>query len=177
MKWLSNITGGYSSSAKVVDGALILSLPDAVSPVVWRMELDDVKAASLGIEPKDNNVYVLTMKEGKGDTKEIAPFDNKDKAVKALMAASSALENSQGATRANDNAAARPNGNFLSQLLSAAVGLVILAVLLFSIARMGPEIRTTETIANGGPAAQGSSAAPAGSPGTPQSADDFLRGR
>ena len=69
MKWLSNITGGYSSSAKVVDGALILSLPDAVSPVVWRMELDDVKAASLGIEPKDNNVYVLTMKEGKGDTK------------------------------------------------------------------------------------------------------------
>lgn len=178
MNWLANITGGYTSSAKVVDGALVLSLPDAVSPVVWRMELEDVKAAALGIEPKGEH-FVLTMKEGKSEIKEIAPFDNKDKAVKALMAASNALENSQGAVRSNDNnvSSGKAKGNFLGQLMSAIVGLVILVVLLFALSRMGPEIRTTETIANGGPAAQSSSAAPAGSPGTPQSADDFLRGR
>lgn len=174
MKLLEKITGGYTSSAKVVDGALILSLPDAVSPVVWRMELEDVKAAALEIEAKDN-VYILIMKEGKADKKEIAPYDSKTKAVKALMAASRALENAQSRSKANDNTSnsSSEKGN---NAVSAIIAILILIVLIFAIVNMGPRVQTPTDLATGGASQTG--AVPAqGSPGTPQSANDFLMGR
>lgn len=57
MKWLENLTGGYSSSAKVVNDTLVLSLPDAKSPIVWRMELTEIKAAAFELQEKEGNQY------------------------------------------------------------------------------------------------------------------------
>src|SRR5688500_11156310 len=98
-KLIQSVTGGYASSAKVVDGALILSLPDALSPVVWRMDLGHVESSALEVRPQDNGTYMLTLKTPREDLHNIAPYSSRGPAVKALMAASRALEHGQGRSR------------------------------------------------------------------------------
>lgn len=94
--FLRNLTGEYSATAKVVDGSLILSLPDAISPVVWRMELGPVKSAALEVRDQADGTHVLTLKTPRNDVHDIAPFASRGQAVRALMAVSRALENSHG---------------------------------------------------------------------------------
>lgn len=98
MEWIKKLTGGYSSSAKVVDGTLIISLPDAISPVVWRMDFGHAKSSAIEVRDNDGH-YVLILKTPKGDVNDIAPFDSKSKAVNALMAVSKAMEHGQGQIR------------------------------------------------------------------------------
>lgn len=87
----------YQSSAKVVDGNLILSLPDAINPVVWRMELGSVKASALEIRPSaDNTAFLLSLKTPKGEVYDIAPYTTRDQALRALMRVSSALQSAHG---------------------------------------------------------------------------------
>ena len=81
----------HSASAKVVDGSLVLSLPDAVMPVVMRLSLDDVKSATLGVEEKEGYFY-LVVRFSETEARDIAPYDRREGAVNALMTASSALE-------------------------------------------------------------------------------------
>ncbi len=81
----------HSSSAKVVDGSLVLSLPDAITPVVMRLSLEEAKSAAFTVlEKKDK--HVLTVQFSEKESREIAPYDSKEQAVAALMAASAALE-------------------------------------------------------------------------------------
>ena len=42
--------GNYQSSARVVDGKLILSFPHALTPVVWQMDLSQTKASALEVQ-------------------------------------------------------------------------------------------------------------------------------
>lgn len=86
----------YISTAKVIDGVLILSLPDAVSPVVWQMELGQSKASALEIRNAENGQFILTLKTPRQDVLDIAAYANRDAAIKALLAASAALEKAQG---------------------------------------------------------------------------------
>jgi len=89
-----------SASARVVDGKLILSLPDASTPVVWQMDLTQTKASALEVRHnQDKTVFTLTLKTPKGETLDIAPFDSREFAVEGLMAASFALENAHGQIR------------------------------------------------------------------------------
>jgi len=51
------------SSAEVVDKHLILSLPNAVEPIVWRMALDKIGTASFEIKHvKASDSYKLILK-------------------------------------------------------------------------------------------------------------------
>ncbi len=186
MKWIANITGGYSSSARVVDGTLILSLPDAVSPVVWRMDLGHVTASALEVREKGDGIYILTLKTPKGDVSEIAPFADRSRAVRALMAVSTAMENAQGqmrpatSTAANDTQtaaplpAARKGGNAVAGI----VGIIILLGLIAFFVSMGPRPQNIEGAsgANAFSPAAGSTGSVT-EPGRPVSADDFLRSR
>lgn len=86
----------YTSNAKVIDGVLILSLPDAISPVVWQMELGQSKSSALEIRNSDDGKFILTLKTPRQDVLDIASYANKDVAIKALMATSQALEKAQG---------------------------------------------------------------------------------
>ncbi len=93
-------SGKHHSSARVVDGKLILSFPGALTPVVWQMELAEAKASALEIrESKDKTAHVLTLKTMKGEAVEIAPFAGKAEAVEALVAVAKALEGAQGKIR------------------------------------------------------------------------------
>lgn len=86
----------YTSSAKIIDGILILSLPDAISPVVWQMELGQSKSSALEIRNSDDGNFILTLKTPRQDVLDIATYANKDVAIKALLVTSQALEKAQG---------------------------------------------------------------------------------
>jgi len=94
-KMITVMTGKYKSSAKVVDGTLILSLPGALSPVVWRWDLGQAKASALEVTEKDG-VFTLILKTPRGEVQEVAPFATRVKALEALMAVSKAMENAKG---------------------------------------------------------------------------------
>ena len=81
-----------NASARVVGGKMILSLPDAIAPVVWQMDLGPVKASALEVTPnEDANEFTLTLKATGVKSTEIAKFDNREFAVEPPMAACEAL--------------------------------------------------------------------------------------
>lgn len=188
-KLIESITGGYSSSASVVDGSLIISLPDAVSPVVWRMELEPAKSSALEIKEKDG-LFVLTFKTQQGDEKDVAPFKNKATAVKALMTISTALQHApvyaHNAAAANANNAAPPQAvpaapaeSKGSKALTTFGGLAVLVLLVYIFMQMTPKQPYIPSDNNG--ANNAASSAPMASgvdarkaTGVPVSADDFL---
>ncbi len=99
-----------TSSAEVVNDHLVLSLPNAEEPVVWRMALKDMGTASFEIKPvKNSNVHKLVLKPKKGTAEIIAPFQDKDTALEALIKASDALQS--GGTSKKNNGAANETEN------------------------------------------------------------------
>jgi hypothetical protein len=169
--FLKKWTNKNSSSAKVVDGSLILSLPDAINPVVWRMELGNVKASALEVLTVNDNVFQLSLKTAKGEVHEIAPFDTRDKAVQALMNVSSALQNAHGkmtpvssttTQTAPVHQTAEGSSSVWKWLLSI-VG-ILFAIYILSLLFVGA------------PSTPSSSAAGAVESGIPMSADQYLRG-
>ncbi len=81
------------TTANVVDNHLILSIPNAETPVLWRMELKKTGAASFEVKEDKNGSYLLVVKPTKTTSETIAPFEDKQDAIDALMAASNALQN------------------------------------------------------------------------------------
>lgn len=162
-------------SAKILDGVLILTLPDAQRPVVWQMELGQTKASAMEVREQDD-AFILVLKTPRQDVVEIAPYDSRDKAVRALLAISKALESAQGQLRPN----AANSNQFLpavipqsepgrSKLARIAIGAVILAALIFAFT----QIKTPQPAADISPAA-GTTAPAASATGEPLSADDYL---
>ena len=88
---IDNITGGYKSSAKVTSGMLVLSLPDAVTPVVWRMDLSVAKSSAIEVRETEDQKYELVLKTPKADAHKIATYEFKVKATQALMAITKAM--------------------------------------------------------------------------------------
>jgi len=176
MNLIECITGGYSSSAKVVGNTLILSLPDARSPVVWRMELGEIKAASFEIKQEGDN-WTLVMKVPKGEAQNIAPFENKTRAVHALMAASRAMEQATVAkSAANDAGApvAQPRKGNKGQIFAGIIGVAVVGFIIFAITQ-GPQ-----SMQHGAPTAASTAQTaeePANKAGVPVSADSFLMNR
>lgn len=185
---IEKITGGYSSSAKVVDGTLVLSLPDALSPIVWRMELGHVKASALEVRDADNDTFVLTLKTPREDVHDIAPFATRAAAIKALMAVSHALEQQHytapaaAAAAANDtNETAAPTPQSLgkatgkkSKALTGLIALLILGGLIMLLMNMTPKSASFPGVSDQTASFAGN---PAATTGVPVSADDFLRAR
>ncbi len=96
----STMADKYISTAKVIDGILILSLPDAISPIVWQMELGQSKSSALEIRDGENGQFILTLKTPRQDVLDIATYANRDLAIKALLVTSAALEKGQGQLKA-----------------------------------------------------------------------------
>ena len=133
----------YVSTAKVIDGVLILSLPDALTPVVWQMELGQSKSSALEIRDNGDSKFLLALKTPRQDVLEIATYSNRDLAIKALLVASQAMEKAHGQLKAaTPNAypvpALSPSSIGTSSLLKGALsfllkligGIILLALLL-----------------------------------------------
>lgn len=184
---LRKMKGNYVTSAKVVDGTLILSAPDAVSPVVWRWDLAQVASSALEIKESKDNGYILALKTPKGEVCEVAPFDNRDKAMVALMAVSRAMEGAQGHIKAANStpksastaekvvvAAPEKQKNELVQWLIAIFGVLGIVALFFYLMTVSPETASTGYVSSS--SSVNGAANPKESTGVPVSADDFLGG-
>ncbi len=165
----------HQASARVVDGKLVLSFPHAITPVVWQMDLTQVKASALEVhENKDTGVATLVLKTPGGSGSDVAPFEKKSQAVEALMAVSRALENAQGQIRpaaVETMAPAHTRQPFSPGKWIAAILALFMIFILFNI--WGSNLPQPSMVAgetSGGLAAQ----APAAEAGVPLSADDFL---
>ncbi|MGE4313591.1 MAG: hypothetical protein AB7E85_04895 [Pseudobdellovibrionaceae bacterium] len=88
----------YAPSAQVVDGTLILSLPDAISPVVWQMELGKTKASAIEVR-EEGSAHKLVLKTPQADVYHIADYADRDRATDALLTVSSAMRMAQGQLR------------------------------------------------------------------------------
>lgn len=192
-RMLENMTGNYSATASVVDGTLILSLPDALTPVVWRLDLGHAKASALEVRDHEDGSFTLLLKTPRGDVNEIARFATRGRAITALMSVTHAMEQSHGQfrpaayggepynaahlpvpvlrKRGKAHAAANSNSNGKGWL----GGLVALALIILLggiILNMGPKQVASTAALN--PAA---GTPPSQAAGVPVSADDFLNNR
>lgn len=164
----------YKDNASVVDGKLILSFPNATKPIVWQMDLQNIKESAL--ELNDNKEgFELAFKTPKGETKTIAPFPNRDQALNGLMVASKALEKAHGHIHQKQSQMqplqTQPHTHkkgLGKTLLIILAGLGLIALLMTLLSAMQAKTITTQRPS----AATGQSAeAPTG---VPLSADDFL---
>lgn len=159
-------------SAKIVDGILVLTLPDAIRPVVWQMELGQTKSSGMEVRELNDGTFVLMLKTPRQDVQEIAPYAKREHAIRALLAVSKALESAQGLLRgANNNhlpVIIPETAVGRTKMTRIAIGLVLVLGLLFLFTRMGPPNPESLT-----PAA-GTTAAPTTTTGEPLSADDYL---
>ncbi|MAH04248.1 MAG: hypothetical protein CL561_01665 [Alphaproteobacteria bacterium] len=185
-----------NANASVVDGKLILSFPEALTPIVWQMDLNDAKSSAFEVVEDGKNFALITKKQGAQKKESIAPFSTRNEAVAALMATSSALKNGHGHIQPySAQSAIQPAGQPVYHMPSssetnksnigkwfiAILCLIIIGALITIMSSMQPRIPTS--VDNAGtrtpisnPATPGT-ANPASSAGVPVSADDFLRSR
>lgn len=88
------ILGIKKSSAKVLGGTLVLSLPDAITPIVWTLDIGKDGHGALKIETDEKKgetalIYSSPKKNVSDIT--VALYAEKAKALNALMQATSAL--------------------------------------------------------------------------------------
>ncbi len=88
---IDSVTGGYKPSAKVNAGTLVLSLPDAITPVVWRMDLSTAKSSAIEVRENEDGFYDLVLKTPKADAHKIATYEFKIKATHALVVVTKAM--------------------------------------------------------------------------------------
>lgn len=171
------------SSAEVVDKHLILSLPNAVEPIVWRMQLDKIGTASFEIKKaKKDGIYNLVLKAKKGTAETIAPFSDKEQALNALIHASEALQkpevtnNNIVSNNDNNNPAPKHGNNSKkgsNKWLYLFLGfLAVIGLYIFMTKQLPNKINDF----GGSPQSLSSSPNPQSQTGVPLSADDFLNG-
>ncbi len=191
-RMLENMTGNYSATASVVDGTLILSLPDALTPVVWRLDLSHAKASALEVRDHEDGSFILLLKTPRGDVNEIARFSTRGRAITALMSVTHAMEQSHGQFRpaayAGEpyNAAHLPvpvrgkkgkphSGHSNSNSKGWIGGIIAIALIIFlgGVAmNMGPKL-----VSSNAALAPAAGIVPSQAAGVPVSADDFLNNR
>lgn len=182
MKHALKILSSLSSSARVVDGKLILSFPHALTPVVWQMDLAQAKASALEVrENATKNNYTLVLKSPRSDDHDIASFETRAQAVEALMAVARAFESAHGQIRplaatGNESytTSAHPHqrpGRGAGKWIAAILGVLLFLILLNIWGSFLP--RYPEGV-SGRPIAPSSANAAPSQSGVPLSADDFL---
>lgn len=171
----------FQSAVKIVDGKLIMSLPDAQNPVVWQMDLEQAQSAAFTVEEdKKNKSFAFSLKKSSGDIEVIASYQDKNDAVAVLMETSTILQNAQGKIRqsavlqhtATENAPAQ-NQNKRGALITFLMVLMLIFVW-YIIARSG-DLNNAQGSQSVSQAA--GDVNPGNSSGVAVSAEDFLNNR
>lgn len=186
-KFWNKLTGKNTSTANVSAEHLVVSLPGATEPLVWRIELSKVSASTFEVHEKENGLHSLCLKDAAGKHKDISSFSNKEDAVQALMCISSALQNvetsadtktqsSKKSTSAPETARPVQNAPVKSDAVKwvlTIAGVAAVLALFFYLASITPkssEAFLSDQAATSAPENAGTSS------GVPVSADDFLNG-
>jgi hypothetical protein len=161
-------------SANIIDKSLVLSLPNALNPVVWRMELSKAKMSAIEIREDKLGDFTLTLKTPKGDTNEIARFKSRNDALKSLNSITSAMKKAE----KKEDRIKKPVDKKMSFFKTIFVGgaatifliITVLLVISFIATITGQPLRVAAS--NGQTSSAGIGAM---QDGVPQSADDFLK--
>jgi len=179
------------NTARVVDGKLILSLPGAINPVVWQMDLHDINASALKVEESSKpKGFKLAFSTSNSDVTDVAIFEEKSQAVEALMAASHALENAHGTIHGIEQAHHEPH-KYAAHIHMAhphkqphhkghtwlkVIFVLVLLVALFTVWG-NSQPRAPQSLQSAGDTVSQSQTQSANEAGVPVSADAFLQGR
>ncbi len=167
------MTTNTSNTVSMSKGSLVLSLPAAAEPVVWRMDLKQAQAASFTVK-EDNKKWALVKKDQSGEDTAIALFETKEDAMEILMQVSGTLQGGKANTAAGSTAPASAKSEAMKWGVATG-GVVLVILLFFYLAQISPQ--TANPFMD--PSAQ-NIRANAGSPeatGVPVSADAFLSGQ
>ncbi|MBK6895984.1 MAG: hypothetical protein IPH06_05275 [Alphaproteobacteria bacterium] len=191
MKMAKKQNHPLTSNATVVDGKLILSLPDACSPVVWQMDFEEYRSSALEVrEDLKNNRFTLCLKNQKNEAIDIACYEDRHSAVNALMAASQALETGHGKIRpqlihgsnnnhsyiaSGSNGIGTPNSSQMSNSGNSKAGVVLagLMIIILVLAWTLSIPKSSDMMIRSAKISPGSNS----ETGVAQSADDFLSRR
>jgi ATP-dependent Zn protease len=168
-----------TSSVKIVDDKLILSLPDAKEPVVWQMDLTQAQAAAFTVkEDKKDKVFNLVFKLQGEKQETIAPYEDRQSAVDVLMETSQTLQNAQSKIKDKTIGAPSVSENEKGDKLGAVLAIILIILLFLSwvMFSSAPQKLAGVNMETGtyGNAAVGN---PREAAGVPVSADDFLSNR
>ncbi len=166
------------NNVSIAGGKLILSLPDAQTPVVWQMSLDHAQSSSFTIsEDKKNKVFALVSKAQDGNIDEIAVFGDRESAVDVLMKASGVLQDSSsgGSSVANQNSKGCDKSDKYGALIAFALIVVLFFIWMISASSSLDGVGGSGSEASS--SGLSSSMSPRDSSGVPVSADDFLSNR
>lgn len=176
----------YATSAKVVDGILILTLPDALRPSVWQMQLGQTKSSALEVRDHGDQ-WLLVLKTPRQDVIEIAPFASREAALKALMAVSRAMEKAHGQLNGQASYSGTPTypvpaliggsaANWFYKIVKwffymvlTAIAFILIVLLALKLTAPTTDLQETAPQQQAAPTQDGI--------GTPQSAEDFLNGQ
>lgn len=171
---------GSGTIVKIVDGVMVMSLMEARKPLVWRIDVEKINAASLEVDGDDERGYTLKLVEAKGGAQDIAIFDKMEDAKAVLTTATHELLHLSGASVGGSccgpkNKMVSPSSGGgcgkLHAFFAAFTALIVLVVLVIAFSTPPKNV--------GG--VSGSVASPvagsSGGQGEAVSADDFLNNR
>lgn len=170
-----------NNAASVTDGKLILTFPNAVSPVVWQMDIEKATSCAFEIqEDKKKKCFDLIQKSDAQEKTVIASFEDKDTAVKALMSASTALQSGSGrpdkqkSSHTDNNAATKKTGGEGKTVAILSVFLIVLLIIVWMVSVPIGKNNLSEQMAS---YSEQSTSSSSNAAGVPVSADDFLNNR
>lgn len=115
--------------AELKDGALVLYLPKALKPCVWRMDLGMLSETSIEIDEKDG-IYILATRDINGVIKSIAGFQIKEDAQEALSLTLNALMSNGSSSSSSGFLKNIPFGKIIKWSVLALIILWLISVLL-----------------------------------------------
>ena len=160
------------NTVSVNKGSLVLSLPNALEPVVWQMDIKQAKAAGFTVKESVPGKWALVKKSPDNTETQIALFETKDDAMNILMDVSEGLQGGSKGTHNCKHHAQEPHSNVteLKKWGIAAGGVIIVIGLFFYLASIVPQ--STEPFMN--EASIQTNASTPNATGVPVSADAFL---
>ena len=163
------MTAIVSTPRATYDGTtIILNLPDAINPTVWRYDLSYVPGASFEIVP-DGATHCLRMKTSSGTAHTIALYTSKEAAVQVLSMIIETISTPQTATPAHTNVTTKWDTRPKRMALLSVIIFISLSTLFFTmvaVPRQDPRLSKPTQITD----------TPSQS-ASPRAADDILKER
>ncbi len=163
-----NKKNASTNSVSLNKDSLVLSLPQAKEPVVWRMDLAQARAASFTIGEAGKSGWSLIKKDQDNKETSIATFEEKEEALQILMDVSETLQG--GKTSTSSSSPTYPQSEITKWALAAG-GVLIVAGLFIYLASITPQ---TSTAFMNEVSQTGIAGTDSGQTGVPISADAFL---
>lgn len=114
------------ASAKIDNGRLILSMPDAETPALWMLDMSDALTTVIRVEADKQGLYVLKKHGGKGAPETIGVYRNKMHAICTLNTITRTLDKAR-----YNTASQTKNIDYITRTL------VIIMFIWFALARIG----------------------------------------